>query len=296
MEEEVYQMTFDMHEDGETFYNTYAKVNSFSIRNYNMHKHNASIVKSRKWVGIKTSHIMDFASQQSGGYEYVKFTQKDLYNYFTAQRNIEVSDGDAEVYGLNHENGAYEKNFLLFDLTEVDKNGDIIPPTWQHTNARIGHSNDKGYNETKEEITKLTSRMRELYVLQVEEKQRNMKQNDNIEGTSMHFGVGDPVTIKGKGTHNLAKDFIPKIRKCGNCREPGNIRTKCLKLVHGDNLENMNEDEDTYESDVSVIHQQSFTGRDSLIYHLLFMYTDYTTNGCESSVNPNLVTSYYLVS
>ncbi|KAI8559091.1 hypothetical protein RHMOL_Rhmol04G0147800 [Rhododendron molle] len=47
MEEEVYQMTFDMHEDGETFYNTYAKVNSFSIRNYNMHKHNASIVKSR---------------------------------------------------------------------------------------------------------------------------------------------------------------------------------------------------------------------------------------------------------
>ncbi|KAI8559093.1 hypothetical protein RHMOL_Rhmol04G0147800 [Rhododendron molle] len=106
MEEEVYQMTFDMHEDGETFYNTYAKVNSFSIRNYNMHKHNASIVKvsssdkalvnTMHKVGIKTSHIMDFASQQSGGYEYVKFTQKDLYNYFTAQRNIEVSDGDAE--------------------------------------------------------------------------------------------------------------------------------------------------------------------------------------------------------
>ncbi|KAI8559092.1 hypothetical protein RHMOL_Rhmol04G0147800 [Rhododendron molle] len=139
MEEEVYQMTFDMHEDGETFYNTYAKVNSFSIRNYNMHKHNAitfersfgkylvnnfvsvhnhpmigpcgvpflrshrkvsssdkALVNTMHKVGIKTSHIMDFASQQSGGYEYVKFTQKDLYNYFTAQRNIEVSDGDAE--------------------------------------------------------------------------------------------------------------------------------------------------------------------------------------------------------
>ncbi|KAI8572535.1 hypothetical protein RHMOL_Rhmol01G0207100 [Rhododendron molle] len=61
----------------------------------------------------------------------------------------------------------------------------------------------KGYNETKEEITKLTSRMRELYVLNVEEEQRNMRQNDNVEGTSMHFGVGDPVTIKGTLYHYL---------------------------------------------------------------------------------------------
>ncbi|XP_058209110.1 protein FAR1-RELATED SEQUENCE 5-like [Rhododendron vialii] len=150
----------------------------------------------------------------------------------------------------------------------------------------------KGYNEIKEEITKLTSRMRELYVLHVEEEKRNMRQNDNVEGTSMHFGVGDPVIIKGKGTHNLAKDFIPKIRKCGNCREPGHIRTKCPKLVHGDNVGNMNEDEDTYESDVSVIHQQSFTGRDSSIYHPSFIHTDYTTNGCESSVNPNLTANW----
>ncbi|KAF7149539.1 hypothetical protein RHSIM_Rhsim02G0166500 [Rhododendron simsii] len=46
-EEEVYQMTFDMHKDGETFYNVYAKVNGFSSRNYNMHKDNVGIVKSR---------------------------------------------------------------------------------------------------------------------------------------------------------------------------------------------------------------------------------------------------------
>ncbi|KAI8542030.1 hypothetical protein RHMOL_Rhmol08G0107500 [Rhododendron molle] len=175
-------MTFDLHEDGETFYNAYAKVNDFSIRNYNMHKDNTGIVKLRKWVcskegyrdtkyldmedrirgpqaltrvgcpavfsvtlerssgkylvnnfvsvhnhpmigpcgipffrshrkvnssdkasantmhkvGIKTSHIMDFVAQQFGGYESVGYMQKDLYNHFTAQRNIEVTDGDAE--------------------------------------------------------------------------------------------------------------------------------------------------------------------------------------------------------
>ncbi|XP_058202985.1 protein FAR1-RELATED SEQUENCE 11-like [Rhododendron vialii] len=116
-EDEVYQMRFDMHEDGETFYNACAKVNGFSIRNYNMHKDNAGprgipffrshgkVSSSDKAsanimhkVGIKTSHIMDFAAQHSGGYESVEYTQKDLYNHFTAQRNIEVVDGDAEDY------------------------------------------------------------------------------------------------------------------------------------------------------------------------------------------------------
>ncbi|KAF7148543.1 hypothetical protein RHSIM_Rhsim03G0160300 [Rhododendron simsii] len=189
------------------------------------------------------------------------------------------------------------KSFLLHGSTQM--------PEWVTQTTRFGALSSacvemcyyashitKGYNETKEEITKLTSKMRELYALHVEEEQKNMRQNDNIEGTSMHFGVGDPVIIKGKGTHNLAKDFIPKTRKYGNCREPGHIRTKCPKLVHGDNVGNMNEDEDTYESDMSVIHQQSFTGRDSSIYHPTFMHTDYTTNGCESSVNPNLTANW----
>ncbi|KAI8572742.1 hypothetical protein RHMOL_Rhmol01G0223500 [Rhododendron molle] len=47
------------------------------------------------------------------------------------------------AYDLSHENGAYERNSLLFDLTKVDKNSEILPPTWQHTNARMGHANDK---------------------------------------------------------------------------------------------------------------------------------------------------------
>ncbi|KAF7149890.1 hypothetical protein RHSIM_Rhsim02G0176700 [Rhododendron simsii] len=252
MEEEDDNMTFDMHEDGETFYNAHAKVNNFSIRNYNMHKDNAGIVKLRKWVGIKTSPIMDFAMQQSGGYESVGYMQKDLYNHFTAQRNIEVMDGDAEAYDLSHENRAYERNPLWFDLTEVDKNGEIIPSTWQYTNAEMGHANNKGYNGTKEEITKLTSRMRGLCVLHVEEEQRSMGQNDNVEGTSIHFGVGDLAIIKGKRTHNLAKDFIPKARKYGNCREPGHIRTKCPKLVRGDDPGNMNENENEKYAQISI--------------------------------------------
>ncbi|KAI8543029.1 hypothetical protein RHMOL_Rhmol08G0187300 [Rhododendron molle] len=73
-------------------------------------------------VGIKTSHIMDFAAQQSGGYDKVGYTQKDLYNNFTAQRKIEVADGDAEDYmcfgdvllfDVTYRTNAYGKPFVM---------------------------------------------------------------------------------------------------------------------------------------------------------------------------------------
>ncbi|KAF7154473.1 hypothetical protein RHSIM_Rhsim01G0090200 [Rhododendron simsii] len=224
MEEEVYQMTFDMHEDGETFYNAYARVNGFSIRNYNLHKDNAGIVKSRKWVcskegyrdtqyleredrirgpqaltrvgcpavfsvtlerssgkylvnnfvsvhnhsmigpcgvpflcshrkvsssdkasantmhkvGIKTSHIMDFAAQQSGGYESVGYTQKDLYNHFTAQRNIEVADGDAEG-ALAYLCAKAKNDPLFYYKYDVDEQNRLNNLFWRDVTCRTDY-------------------------------------------------------------------------------------------------------------------------------------------------------------
>ncbi|KAF7152508.1 hypothetical protein RHSIM_Rhsim01G0048200 [Rhododendron simsii] len=383
-EEEVYQMTFDIHEDEETFYNAYAKVNGFSIRNYNMHKDNACMVKSRKWVcskeGYRDTKYLEREDRIRGPQTLTRVgcpavfsitlersSGKYLVNNFVSVHNHPMIGPCGVPFLRSHrKTNAYRKPLVIlagvniyFQTTifgcallttetvetytwvlerlldsmdhkkpvSVMTDGDkamrraiktVLPDVnhpdfekcmsisteeefevvWKnllddyslHQNqwavdvykkktlwaeaylrafdralAKLRHKETKlqvesvnstlGYNETKEEITKLTSRMRELYALHVEEEQRIMRQNDNIEGTSMHFGVGDPVIIKGKGTHNLAKDFIPKTRKCGNCRELGHIRTKCPKLVHGDNVGNMNEDEDTYESDVSVIHQ-----------------------------------------
>ncbi|XP_058208192.1 protein FAR1-RELATED SEQUENCE 5-like [Rhododendron vialii] len=186
--EEVYQMTFDMHEDGETFYNAYTKVNGFSIRNYNMHKDDAGIVKSRNVtlerssgkylvnnfvsvhnhpmirpcgvpflrshrkvssfdkastntmhkVGIKTSHIMDFAAQQSGGYESVGYTQKDLYNHFTAQRNIEVADGDAEG-ALAYLCAKAENDPLFYFKYDVDEQNRLNNLFWRDVTCRTDY-------------------------------------------------------------------------------------------------------------------------------------------------------------
>ena len=179
-DKEVFQMTFDSHEDGEIFYNAYAKVKGFSVRKDNIYRDKSGIVKSRNWVcaregqrqtkyleredrkreppaltrigceaefrikldrasnkyvvanfislhnhamigplgvpflrshrkvsspdkasanamhsvGISTSHIIDLAAQQAGGYDSIGFTQKDLYNHFTAERSAEIVDGD----------------------------------------------------------------------------------------------------------------------------------------------------------------------------------------------------------
>ncbi|KAI8572051.1 hypothetical protein RHMOL_Rhmol01G0168300 [Rhododendron molle] len=79
------------------------------------------------------------------------------------------------------------------------------------------------YDEAREEIARLTFKMRELYMLDVQSKQKATGEENNVEGTSMHFGIGDPVIIKHKGSQNLAKDFIPRVRKCGHCRLPGHM-------------------------------------------------------------------------
>uniref|UniRef100_A0A2N9F6F8 Uncharacterized protein n=1 Tax=Fagus sylvatica TaxID=28930 RepID=A0A2N9F6F8_FAGSY len=57
-------------------------------------------VQALRSVGVKTSQIMDHLVHQSGGYENVGFTRKDLYNSIDMDRMSKISHGDAE--GVNH--------------------------------------------------------------------------------------------------------------------------------------------------------------------------------------------------
>ena len=47
-------------------------------------------------VGMRTSQIMDYMEQQSGGCNNVGFTKKDLYNNANVNRRVQIRNGDAE--------------------------------------------------------------------------------------------------------------------------------------------------------------------------------------------------------
>ncbi|XP_028105682.1 protein FAR1-RELATED SEQUENCE 5-like [Camellia sinensis] len=55
-ERDVFEMTFDSEENGERFYNSYAKVKGFSIRRDQSYKDKNSMVISRNWVYSKEGH------------------------------------------------------------------------------------------------------------------------------------------------------------------------------------------------------------------------------------------------
>ena len=73
-----------------------------------------------------------------------------------------------------------------------------------------------GYEEARDAVTKLTRRMKELYAQHVEG--NGIKGKSNVEGTCLHFGVGDPLITNTKGSHSVANDKFSKPRKCGHCR------------------------------------------------------------------------------
>ncbi|RVW73011.1 Protein FAR1-related sequence 5 [Vitis vinifera] len=180
--EDVWKMEFSSVEEAEEFYNLFAKVTGFSVRNDDVKRYKNQNIVSRKWVcskegyrhrvclenenrkrepkavtrvgceatfrigfnkqmnkwvvkefmanhnhplveqkntqflrshrviknadkaqlnvmrgvGMGTSQIMDYMVQQSGGYNKVGFTKKDLYNHVDADRRVHLRDGDVE--------------------------------------------------------------------------------------------------------------------------------------------------------------------------------------------------------
>ncbi|KAI8555919.1 hypothetical protein RHMOL_Rhmol05G0213400 [Rhododendron molle] len=89
-------------------------------------------------VGIKTHHIMDFAAQQSGGYDKIGYTQKDLYNYFTAQRKIEVADGDTEG-ALAYLCAKAEYDTLFYYKYDVDEQNRLNNLFWRYSTSLIDY-------------------------------------------------------------------------------------------------------------------------------------------------------------
>ncbi|XP_028091452.1 protein FAR1-RELATED SEQUENCE 5-like [Camellia sinensis] len=223
-EKDVFEMTFDSEENGERFYNSYAKVKGFSIRRDQLYKDKNNMVISRSWVcskegyrqskyleveerkrepkqltrvgcracfrikynrstskyevneffkehnhsmigplgvqflrshrnvtsadkaqgnamhhiGMRTSHIMDFAAQQAGGYENVGFIQKDMYNHFGTERRVQVVDGDAEG-ALAYLCGKEEQDPMFYYKYDVDEENRLNNLFWTDGGSRTDY-------------------------------------------------------------------------------------------------------------------------------------------------------------
>jgi hypothetical protein len=77
-------------------------------------------VQALRSVGVKTSQIMDHLVHQSGGYENVGFTKKDLYNRIDMDRMFKISHGDAEG-GLAYLFAKKETDSSFFFKYTIDK-------------------------------------------------------------------------------------------------------------------------------------------------------------------------------
>ncbi|KAL4357096.1 hypothetical protein AHAS_Ahas09G0152500 [Arachis hypogaea] len=68
------------------FYNRYARTRGFSARKNRTRKSCAGVLKLKKFVGISVGQIYRALANHIGGYEYLSFTQRDMYNKIAKQR------------------------------------------------------------------------------------------------------------------------------------------------------------------------------------------------------------------
>ncbi|KAE8717462.1 hypothetical protein F3Y22_tig00110044pilonHSYRG00007 [Hibiscus syriacus] len=92
-----------------------------------------------KEVGVGTSQVMNYLTQQEGGYHNVEFTHKDLYNALQRGKAKEIVDGDVNALIAYFD---YKKhNDPEFFMTySVDKSGALYNLIWSDSTSRSDYT------------------------------------------------------------------------------------------------------------------------------------------------------------
>ncbi|RVW78093.1 Protein FAR1-related sequence 5 [Vitis vinifera] len=96
-------------------------------------------LNAMRGVGIGTSQIMDYMVQQSGGYNNVGFTKKDLYNHVDADRRVHLRDGDAEG-ALAYLCGKSEMDPSFYYKYNVDEDNHLANLFWADSTSKLDYS------------------------------------------------------------------------------------------------------------------------------------------------------------
>ncbi|RVX06762.1 Protein FAR1-related sequence 5 [Vitis vinifera] len=96
-------------------------------------------LNAMRGVGIGTSQIMDYMVQQSGGYNNVGFTKKDLYNHVDVDRRVHLRDGDAEG-ALAYLCGKSEMDPSFYYKYNVDERQPSSNLFWADSTSKLDYS------------------------------------------------------------------------------------------------------------------------------------------------------------
>ncbi|RVX07698.1 Protein FAR1-related sequence 5 [Vitis vinifera] len=96
-------------------------------------------LNAMRGVGMGTSQIMDYMVQQSGGYNNVGFTKKDLYNHVDADRRVHLRDGDAEG-ALAYLCRKSEMDPSFYYKYNVDEDNHLANLFWADSTSKLDYS------------------------------------------------------------------------------------------------------------------------------------------------------------
>ncbi|KAE8678212.1 hypothetical protein F3Y22_tig00111429pilonHSYRG00005 [Hibiscus syriacus] len=92
-----------------------------------------------KEVGVGTSQVMNYLTQQAGGYHNVGFTHKDLYNALQRGKSKEIVDGDvnALIAYFDYKKHDDPEFFMTYS---VDKSGALYNLIWSDSTSRSNYT------------------------------------------------------------------------------------------------------------------------------------------------------------
>ncbi|WJZ99619.1 hypothetical protein VitviT2T_018045 [Vitis vinifera] len=96
-------------------------------------------LNAMRGVGMGTSQIMDYMVQQSGGYNNVGFTKKDLYNHVDADPRVHLRDGDTEG-ALAYLCGKSEMDPSFYYKYNVDEDNRLANLFWADSTSKLDYS------------------------------------------------------------------------------------------------------------------------------------------------------------
>ncbi|XP_026451170.1 protein FAR1-RELATED SEQUENCE 5-like [Papaver somniferum] len=96
------------------------------------------IIDNIRLAGIKTNLVMNFFGLESGGVQNIGFTTKDVRNYLSVKRSLELKNGDAQAV-LDYFEHQQADNPSFFYYIQVDSEGQMTNFFWADAKSRMDY-------------------------------------------------------------------------------------------------------------------------------------------------------------